>query len=79
MRWRLILEEFGSELKYIKDENNVVTDALSLALKLVTTKISSTSQSYMATMAKICLIALIQFIVTIFIKHRKLMLNYNKS
>ena len=29
MRWRLILEEFGPELKYIKVENNVVADALS--------------------------------------------------
>ena len=29
MRWRLIIEEFGSELKYIKGENNVVADALS--------------------------------------------------
>ena len=29
MRWRLILEKFGPELKYIKDENNVVADALS--------------------------------------------------
>ena len=29
MRWRLILEEFGPELKYIKEENNVVADALS--------------------------------------------------
>ena len=29
MRWRLILEEFGLELKYIKGENNVVADALS--------------------------------------------------
>ena len=29
MRWRLILEEFGPELKYIKDENNIVSDALS--------------------------------------------------
>ena len=28
MRWRLILEEFGPELKYIKVENNVVFDAL---------------------------------------------------
>ena len=28
-RWRLILEEFGPELKYIKGENNVVADALS--------------------------------------------------
>ena len=29
MRWRVILEEFGPELKYIKGENNVVADALS--------------------------------------------------
>ena len=29
MRWRLILEEFGPELKYIKGENNFVSDALS--------------------------------------------------
>ena len=29
MRWSLILEEFGPELKYIKGENNVVADALS--------------------------------------------------
>ena len=29
MRWCLILEEFGPELKYIKSENNVVADALS--------------------------------------------------
>ena len=28
MRWRLILEEFGPELKYIKGENNVIADAL---------------------------------------------------
>ena len=28
MRWRLILKEFGPELKYIKGENNVVADAL---------------------------------------------------
>ena len=29
MCWRLILKEFGPELKYIKSENNVVADALS--------------------------------------------------
>ena len=29
MLWRLILEEFGPELKYIKGENNVVANALS--------------------------------------------------
>ena len=30
MHWHLILEDFGPELKYIKGENNVVADALSL-------------------------------------------------
>ena len=29
MRWRLILEEFGPELQYVKGENKVVSDALS--------------------------------------------------
>jgi hypothetical protein len=29
MRWRLILEEFGPELRYIKGEHNIVADALS--------------------------------------------------
>ena len=29
MRWHLILEEFGPELKYIQGENNVVSGALS--------------------------------------------------
>ena len=29
MCWRLILEEFGPELKYMKGENNVVANALS--------------------------------------------------
>ena len=28
MCWRLILKEFGTELKYIKGENNVVSSAL---------------------------------------------------
>ena len=28
MRWRVILEEFGPELKYIKGENNVVAYSL---------------------------------------------------
>ena len=29
MHWRLILEKFGPELRYIKGENNVVDEALS--------------------------------------------------
>lgn len=29
MRWRLIIEQFGVELRYIKGENNIVADALS--------------------------------------------------
>ena len=28
-RWRLIIKEFGPEIKYIKGKNNVVSDALS--------------------------------------------------
>ena len=32
MRWRLILEEFGPELKYIKGENNAVSDSQSLSI-----------------------------------------------
>ena len=28
MRWHLILEEFGPELKYMKCENNVVANAI---------------------------------------------------
>ena len=73
MRWRLILKEFGPELKYIKGENNVVAEAL------VTIKISSISLSSMAMMMRIFLIALIQSVITILPKHRKLMLNYNKN
>ena len=38
MRWRLILEEFGPELKYIKGENNVVADA-HLYFKITTWRI----------------------------------------
>jgi hypothetical protein len=29
MRWRLIIEQFGVELRYIKGKNNIVADALS--------------------------------------------------
>ena len=29
MRWRLLLEEYGPEIEYIKGPKNVVTDALS--------------------------------------------------
>ena len=29
MRWRLLIEEFGPELRYIKGENNIVADVLS--------------------------------------------------
>ena len=52
---------------------------LSLALKRVTIKRSSTSLISMATMPRIYLTAPIQFVITILPKHRKLMLNYNKS
>ena len=29
MRWRLILKEYGPDLRYIQGEKNVVTDVLS--------------------------------------------------
>ena len=46
MRWRLILEEFGPELKYIKGENNVVADALSRIEKSSNQDILKISELY---------------------------------
>ena len=46
MRWRLILEEFGPELKYIKGENNVVADALSCLEKIPNQEILNFSELY---------------------------------
>ena len=46
IRWRLILEEFGPELKYIKGENNVVADALSCLEKIPNQEILHISELY---------------------------------
>ena len=46
MRWRLILEEFGPEMKYIKGENNVVADALSRLEKSPNQEILNISELY---------------------------------
>ena len=46
MRWRLILEEFGPELKYIKGENNVVADAPSCLEKSDNQEILNISENY---------------------------------
>ena len=46
MRWRLILEEFGPELKYIKGENNVVADSLSPLEKSPNQEILNISELY---------------------------------
>ena len=46
MRWRLILEEFGPELKYIKRENNVVADDLSRLEKIPNQEILNISKLY---------------------------------
>ena len=46
MRWRLILEEFGPELKYIKGENNVVADALSRLEKSTNQETLNISELY---------------------------------
>ena len=52
MRWRLILEEYGPELRYIKGENNIVADALS-RLEIETPKepmtLSHMAELYAAT------------------------------
>ena len=46
MHWRLILEEFGPELKYIKGENNVVADALYRLEKSANQEILNISELY---------------------------------
>ena len=46
MRWRLILEQFGPELKYIKGENNVVANALSCLEKSENQEILNISELY---------------------------------
>ena len=46
MRWRLILEEFSPELKYIKGENNVVADTLSCLEKSPNQEILNLSELY---------------------------------
>ena len=46
MCWRLILEESGPELKYIKGENNVVADALSRLEKSPNQEILNISELY---------------------------------
>ena len=46
MRWRLILEEFGPDLKYFKEENNVFADALSSLEKSDTQDILNISELY---------------------------------
>ena len=46
MRWRIILKEFGHELKYIKGENNVVADALSRLEKSDNQEILNISELY---------------------------------
>ena len=46
IRWRLILEDFGPELKYIKGENNVVADALSHLENNPNQEILNSSENY---------------------------------
>ena len=46
MRWRLIIEEFDPELKYIKGENNVVADPLSCLEMSVNQYILNVSELY---------------------------------
>ena len=44
--WRLIIKEFGPELKYIKGENNVVADTLSRLEKSDNQEILNISELY---------------------------------
>ena len=46
MRWRLIIEEFGPELQYIKGENNVVANTLSRLEKSPNQEILNISELY---------------------------------
>ena len=46
MRWRLILEDFGPELKYIEGDNNVFADALSRLEKSPNQEILNISELY---------------------------------
>ena len=46
MCWRLILEEFGPELKYVKGENNVFADALSRLENIPNQDILNISELY---------------------------------
>ena len=74
MRWRLILEEFGPELKYIKGEKNVVAHSLPPLEMSDNQEILNISELY-GYDDKDHLTAPIQFVITTFPKHRKLMLN----
>ena len=46
MRWRLIIEDFGPELKYIKGKNNIVANTLSLLDMSDNKEILSISELY---------------------------------
>ena len=46
MSWHLILKEFGTDLKYIKGENNVVADGLSRLEKSPNQEILNISELY---------------------------------
>lgn len=46
MRWRLILEEFGPDIKHIKGEDNIVADAIS---RLPMSEMNVAEYGYFAT------------------------------
>ena len=74
MRWSLILEEFGPELKYIKGEKNVVANALYRLEISDNQDILNVSEIYGYDDANMLESACLIFIM-ILSKHRKLMLN----
>ena len=78
MRWRLILEEFGTKLKYIRGENNVISDALSCLEMSDNQEILNISELY-GYYGKDLPDSAYPICCHDLPKHRKLMLNYNKS
>ena len=78
MLWRLIIKDFGPELKHIKGENNIVTNALSFLEKSDNQDILNISEIYGYDEADLPE-SDIQFFITILPNHIKLMLNKTKS
>ena len=78
MRWRLVLEEFGPDLQYIKGERNVVADALS-RLEIDDEQEISTSANASATTMTISPLAPFHYGIRTSPKSSKLTQNYDTN